>query len=163
MKVGDKSYLYDALQANAGVMQQLQAILEDSNVVKVMVDCRNDSAALMHQKGIEIRNIFDLQVNLSHVSYNVRSLAVCPSFYVYPQVADGLVGLRKGVYGQQHSRDTVGLQKLLAKYNMPLSASKAGADWLSPHPLLNPHCNPVVFARAYKAIGWPLSLQITAL
>lgn len=63
MKVGDKAYLFDVLQANIGVMQQLQAILEDSSVVKVMVDCRNDSAALMYQTGIEITNIFDLQVS----------------------------------------------------------------------------------------------------
>ena len=62
MKAGDKCHVYDVLYANSGVMQQLQAILEDSNIVKVLVDCRNDSAALMYQKGIEIRNIFDLQV-----------------------------------------------------------------------------------------------------
>lgn len=62
MKAGDKCYLFDILQANSGIMQQLQAIIEDSNVVKVMHDCRNDSAALMYQTGIEICNIFDLQV-----------------------------------------------------------------------------------------------------
>lgn len=62
MKAGDKCYLFDILQANPGVMQQLQAIAEDSNVVKVMHDCGNDSAALMYQTGIEIRNIYDLQV-----------------------------------------------------------------------------------------------------
>ena len=39
--------------------------MEDSTVVKVMHDCRNDSAALMYQKGIEIRNIFDTQVTPS--------------------------------------------------------------------------------------------------
>lgn len=62
MKAGDKCYLFDILQANSGVMQQLQAILEDGNVVKVMQDCKNDSAALMYQTGIEVCNIFDLQV-----------------------------------------------------------------------------------------------------
>lgn len=77
MKAGKKCYLFDVLYANTGVMQQLQAILEDSNVVKVMQDCRNDSAALMYQKGIEIRNIFDLQV--TYITHYISGMQVALS------------------------------------------------------------------------------------
>lgn len=47
------------------------------------------------------------------------------------QVAHGLVGLWKGVEGQQHCEQQIGLHKLLAKYKMPLSAFKTGTDWLT--------------------------------
>lgn len=63
MKAGKECYIFDILQTNSGIMQQLQAILEDDTVIKVMHDCRQDSAALWYQKGIRIRNIFDTQVN----------------------------------------------------------------------------------------------------
>lgn len=47
-----------------------------------------------------------------------------------PQVADGLIELWKGASGLQCCKEKIGLQKLLAKYKMPLSASKTGADCL---------------------------------
>ena len=37
----------------------LQQLLEDENVVKVMHDCRNDSAALSWQYGVTMKNVFD--------------------------------------------------------------------------------------------------------
>lgn len=165
MKVGDKAYLFDVLQANTGVMQHLQAILEDSNVVKVMVDCRNDSAALMYQKGIEICNIFDLQVDPTVAFCKLHT--IIPTILLKPecrpQVADGLVGLWKGVYGQQHSRDLIGLQKLLVKYNMPPLASKTGADWLpsvcSPPP--TPHCKPVGFLPPWYKLVYSAGTHVS--
>lgn len=62
MKPGNECYNFDIFKMNSEVMQQLKAILEDDTVVKVMHDCRHDSAALWYQKGIKIRNIFDTQV-----------------------------------------------------------------------------------------------------
>lgn len=63
MKAGIECYIFDILKMNSEVLQQLQAILEDDTVIKVMHDCRQGSAALWYQKGVKICNIFDTQVS----------------------------------------------------------------------------------------------------
>ena len=52
--------LCDALRK--GVVEALAPLLESRRVVKVMHDCREDSAALFHQHGIQLRAVFDTQV-----------------------------------------------------------------------------------------------------
>lgn len=131
MKAGHECFIFDILQIHSGVMQQLQAILEDPAMVKVMHDCRQDSAALWYQKSIRICNIFDTQVsgvlacwkddNYSSIMLALNTLP-CSS-----QVADALVGLWEGVLdGQQDCKPAIGLQSLLSKHQLPLSASKPG-------------------------------------
>ncbi len=62
----DTCYILDALTAQGDVMQSLKALLEDKTVVKVIHDCRQDSAALYYQKGyqkgIKLESVFDTQV-----------------------------------------------------------------------------------------------------
>ena len=54
--------MFDVLRADADIMSQLKAMLEDVSVVKIIHDSRNDSVSLFYQKGIKIQNIFDTQV-----------------------------------------------------------------------------------------------------
>ena len=63
VQISSTCYLFDVLKANRGAMQQLKLLLEDTAVTKVVHDCRNDTVALFHQKGIEVKNIFDTQVS----------------------------------------------------------------------------------------------------
>ena len=60
--VADSCHLFDMLQADAAVLQHVKAMLEDKGIVKVFHDCRQDSAALLYQKGIKLQMVFDLQV-----------------------------------------------------------------------------------------------------
>lgn len=55
-------YLFDLL-SNPALLQEgkLRELLESERLVKVMHDCRNDSAALYHQFGITLKNVFDTQ------------------------------------------------------------------------------------------------------
>ncbi|CAE8610911.1 unnamed protein product, partial [Polarella glacialis] len=52
-------FLCDALRP--GVVEALAPLLESPDVAKVMHDCREDSAALFHQHGVELRAVFDTQ------------------------------------------------------------------------------------------------------
>ena len=51
--------LCDALRT--GVVKALAPLLESRQIVKVIHDCREDSAALFHQHGIQLRAVFDTQ------------------------------------------------------------------------------------------------------
>ena len=62
VRVGGQCHLFDTLQISRDVMLQLKYLLEDNSIMKVVHDCRQDSAALFHQKGIRLRNNFDTQV-----------------------------------------------------------------------------------------------------
>lgn len=56
--------MFDVFQAGLGVTCELKSMLEDDSIVKVMHDCRQDSAALYYQMGIKLQNVFDSQVHL---------------------------------------------------------------------------------------------------
>jgi len=51
------------VQTNPNLMTQggLHKLIESETIVKVVHDCRNDSAALYHQHDITIKNVFDTQ------------------------------------------------------------------------------------------------------
>ena len=51
--------LCDALRS--GVVEALAPLLESRRIVKVIHDCREDSAALFHQHGIQLHAVFDTQ------------------------------------------------------------------------------------------------------
>ncbi|CAE7810231.1 EXD1 [Symbiodinium sp. CCMP2592] len=51
--------LCDALRT--GVVKALAPLVESRQIVKVIHDCREDSAALFHQHGIRLRAVFDTQ------------------------------------------------------------------------------------------------------
>jgi len=55
-----QAFLCDALQD--GVVDELKAAFESSDVVKIMHDCREDSAALFNQYGVNLRSVYDTQV-----------------------------------------------------------------------------------------------------
>ena len=55
-------YLIDMVDEIPGTADMLREIFEDSSIVKVMHDCRQDVAALSVQAGISVKNIFDTQV-----------------------------------------------------------------------------------------------------
>lgn len=55
-------YIFDLLSNPALLVEgKLKEILESEKLLKVMHDCRNDSAALYHQFGITLKNVFDTQ------------------------------------------------------------------------------------------------------
>jgi len=55
-------FIFD-VQTNPGLFIQgrLADLLQSENIVKVIHDCRNDSAALYFQHGITLKNVFDTQ------------------------------------------------------------------------------------------------------
>ena len=73
IQAGDTCYIVDALTAQGGVMKSLKALLEDKTVVKVIHDCRQDSAALYYQKGIKLENVFDTQVQSETSDYTIST------------------------------------------------------------------------------------------
>ncbi|KAL0048776.1 hypothetical protein WJX82_010662 [Trebouxia sp. C0006] len=97
VQAGETCYMFDVLKADASIMSQLKAVLEDVSVIKIINDSRNDSVSLFYQKGIKIQNIFDTQV------------------------AYGLIGLWDT---QAQQQDLIGLERLLITYNLPAPASK---------------------------------------
>lgn len=56
---GGRLFLFDALRP--GVVEALAPLLESTRVEKVLHDCREDSTALYHQHGVELRRVFDTQ------------------------------------------------------------------------------------------------------
>lgn len=73
---GGRFFMLDALRP--GVAEGMAPLLESSAVVKVLHDCREDSAALFHQHGILMRSVFDTQA----VSIALLRLAGLPPHQV---------------------------------------------------------------------------------
>ncbi|XP_063418041.1 uncharacterized protein LOC134700595 [Mytilus trossulus] len=61
--VDDKVYLFD-IASNRDLFRngKLKDILQSENLVKVIHSCSGDSAALYHQFGVRLNNVFDTQV-----------------------------------------------------------------------------------------------------
>jgi len=66
---GGRIAVLDALRP--GVVEALRPMLEDPSVVKVMHDCREDSAALYHQHAVRLRSVFDTQA--AHAVLELRA------------------------------------------------------------------------------------------
>lgn len=68
---GDKGdnqcFLFDMVNELPGAAAFLKQLLEDPRIVKVLHDCRQDAAALLVQKGISLRNVYDTQARLSAI------------------------------------------------------------------------------------------------
>lgn len=61
-----KCYIYDMLDIDQIVLFSLGMMLEDPDVIEVIHDCRQDSAALFYQHNIKLPMVFDTQVCLFH-------------------------------------------------------------------------------------------------
>merc|ERR1711936_126972 len=60
--VGGQVIIFDVQTCPALISQGgLQRLLESENIIKVVHDCRNDSAALYFQYDVSIKNVFDTQ------------------------------------------------------------------------------------------------------
>lgn len=58
-----EAFIFDVLSCPEVITDGgLKALLESENVIKVIHDCRNDSANLFNQYNITLRNVFDTQV-----------------------------------------------------------------------------------------------------
>ena len=56
-------YVFDLVGTQrAALLQQLRPVLEDLSILKVLHDCRQDSAALKYQAGIRLQHVLDTQV-----------------------------------------------------------------------------------------------------
>lgn len=80
VQVGDSTghvYLFDILKNKCLLTQgKLGTLLESQNFIKVIHSCSNDSAALYHQFGVTLRNVFDTQVaNIIIQEHKGRRLA----------------------------------------------------------------------------------------
>jgi len=65
LQVGTREtcFVIDVCQLGTDVVAvALKEVLEDESVVKLMFDCRRDSDAMLHQLGIRLRNVRDLQL-----------------------------------------------------------------------------------------------------
>eukprot|EP00756_Hemistasia_phaeocysticola_P060776 Hpha_TRINITY_DN4315_c0_g1::TRINITY_DN4315_c0_g1_i1::g.50293::m.50293/K18422/MOV10; helicase MOV-10 len=60
-------YLVDVHVLQSAAFKTLKALLEDTNVVKLMYDCRMDVAALFHQYSVRCSNVLDVQVCATRV------------------------------------------------------------------------------------------------
>ncbi|XP_022084493.1 piRNA biogenesis protein EXD1-like [Acanthaster planci] len=59
----DQIYLFDIVVLGKGIFDEgLRGILEDTARQKLMFDCRQDSDCLMHQYGVKLANVLDLQL-----------------------------------------------------------------------------------------------------
>ena len=53
-------YVFDLVgPQRAALLQQLRPVLEDPSVLKVLHDCRQDSAALKYQAGTRLQHVLD--------------------------------------------------------------------------------------------------------
>ncbi|CAG0924315.1 unnamed protein product [Notodromas monacha] len=84
----------------------LQQFLEDESIIKVMHDCRNDSAAFSSQFGIRLRNVFDTQsahAVLHHKQtgrpvYKVKSLGLSTLCQLYNAPGNPKKDQMKSIY-----------------------------------------------------------------
>ncbi|XP_066934835.1 piRNA biogenesis protein EXD1-like [Clytia hemisphaerica] len=68
----DTVFLIDVLVLGEDAFKYgLKEILESTEVVKLMFDCRNDSVSLWHEYGVKLTNVLDMQL----LEYMVRDLA----------------------------------------------------------------------------------------
>ena len=67
----DASYIFDITKlGNTAFTMGLKALLEDGDVVKVLHDCRQDSAALNARHNVVLTNVFDTQVEKTEQQTN---------------------------------------------------------------------------------------------
>ena len=63
-------YVFDLVGTQrAALLQQLRPVLEDPSILKVIHDCRQDSAALKYQAGIRLQHVLDTQVTPDSVAF----------------------------------------------------------------------------------------------
>lgn len=67
-KAYNQCFLFDMVKELPGATPFLKQLLENPKIVKVLHDCRQDAAALLVQKGISLRNVYDTQVGYGLVS-----------------------------------------------------------------------------------------------
>ncbi|KAL0028598.1 hypothetical protein WJX79_004385 [Trebouxia sp. C0005] len=67
-KAYNQCFLFDMVNEAPGATPFLKQLLENPKIVKVLHDCRQDAAALLVQKGISLRNVYDTQVAYGLVS-----------------------------------------------------------------------------------------------
>ena len=60
-KAYNQCFLFDMVNEVPGATDFLRELMGRLDVVKVLHDCRQDSAALLVQKGISLTNVFDTQ------------------------------------------------------------------------------------------------------
>src|SRR5205823_5842842 len=70
---------FSAKDQRAEFVACLRAVLENENCVKVLHDCRQDSAALFHQLGITLKNVVDTQVSILLYELLSRAGSVWPN------------------------------------------------------------------------------------
>ncbi len=64
-KAYNQCFLFDMVNESPGATSFLKQLLEDPKIIKILHDCRQDAAALLVQKGISLRNVYDTQARLS--------------------------------------------------------------------------------------------------
>nr|XP_018897610.1 PREDICTED: uncharacterized protein LOC109030875 isoform X1 [Bemisia tabaci] len=102
-----QAYIFDLITCPQIITQGgFQAFLESESVVKVMHDCRNDSANLHYQFGITLRNVFDTQaahavLQLQHTGkpvYKVKNVSLNKLCELYQVPQNFLKEQLKAVY-----------------------------------------------------------------
>ncbi|KAI4455306.1 egalitarian isoform b [Holotrichia oblita] len=63
------SYVFDLISCPSMINSGLKTLLESNEVVKIIHDCRNDSANLYRQFNITLRNVFDTQAAHAVLTY----------------------------------------------------------------------------------------------
>ncbi|DBB17921.1 TPA: PFAM ATPase associated with various cellular activities (AAA) [Trebouxia sp. C0006] len=100
-KAHNQCFLFDMVKELPGATPFLKQLIENPRIVKVLHDCRQDAAALLVQKGISLRNVYDTQV------------------------AYGLVSCWRSQLGSQQTIRRLGLQDLLKRVGLRAHQSKS--------------------------------------
>ncbi len=94
-KAYNQCFLFDMVNELPGATAFLKQLMENPQIVKILHDCRQDAAALLVQKGISLRNVYDTQARLSAVLWQGMSMLTMPGIWatdVCMHVTDAMHG-----------------------------------------------------------------------
>ena len=82
-KAYNQCFLFDMVKELPGATPFLKQLLENPKTVKVLHDCRQDAAALLVQKGISLRNVYDTQARMSAILWQGMSMLLSSELQMY--------------------------------------------------------------------------------
>jgi len=81
-KAYNQCFLFDMVKELPGATSFLKQLMENPKIVKVLHDCRQDAAALLVQKGISLRNVYDTQARLAAILWQGMSMLMTLSSWL---------------------------------------------------------------------------------
>jgi len=82
-KAYNQCFLFDMVKELPGATPFLKQLMENPKVVKVLHDCRQDAAALLVQKGICLKNVYDTQARQTAILWQGMSILAMLGSWLY--------------------------------------------------------------------------------